>query len=238
MVKEGFPFVIAPVVIALILGFFQIWIAAAFFVLVAVFMAYFFRDPLRNVPAGDSIVVSAADGRVTRIDEDGNAKLVSVFLSPVDVHINRAPIAGKITKVEYIRGRKAPATSNEASFINERNSLTIENEKMAVVCTQIAGIVARRIVCWRKLGDELELGEKFGLIKFSSRTDLLMPGNVELLVKIGDRVVGGETIIARLPEYHLGEKISDNRPGAELPAFYWISSSINSLVINHGNRRE
>jgi len=220
MVKEGFPFVIAPVVIAFILGFFQIWIAAAFFVLVAMFMAYFFRDPLRNVPSGDSIVVSAADGRVTRIDEDGDAKLVSVFLSPVDVHINRAPIAGKITKVEYIRGRKAPATSNEASFSNERNSLTIENEKMAVVCTQIAGIVARRIVCWRKLGDELELGEKFGLIKFSSRTDLLMPGNVELLVKIGDRVVGGETIIARLPEYYLGEKISDNRPGAELPAFY------------------
>ena len=156
MVKEGFPFVIVPAVIALIFGFFQIWIAAAIFVLAAAFMAYFFRDPHRTVPKGDDIIVSAADGRVTRIDDNDKGKTVSVFLSPLDVHINRAPIAGKITKVEYVIGRKAPATSNEASFINERNSLTIENARITVVCTQIAGIVARRIVCWSKLGDELE----------------------------------------------------------------------------------
>jgi phosphatidylserine decarboxylase len=198
MVKEGFPFVITPLIIALILGFFHVWIAAAFFVLLAAFMAYFFRDPHRTIPVGDEIVVSAADGRVTRIDENEKGKTVSVFLSPLDVHINRAPIAGKITKVDYIKGKKAPATSDEASFSNERNSLTIENDKMTVVCTQIAGIVARRIVCWSKLGDELELGQRFGLIKFSSRTDLLMPKTVEILVKIGDRVVGGETIIAKL----------------------------------------
>lgn len=198
MVKEGFPFLIMPLIIALIFGFFEIWIAAAIFVLLAAFMAYFFRDPHRTVPEGDNIVVSAADGRVTRVDENENGKTVSVFLSPLDVHINRAPIAGKITKIDYIKGRKAPATSDEASFSNERNSLTIKNDKMTVVCTQIAGIVARRIVCWRKQGDELALGEKFGLIKFSSRTDLLMPITVEVLVKIGDRVVGGETIIAKL----------------------------------------
>jgi phosphatidylserine decarboxylase len=198
MVKEGFPFVITPLIIALILGFFHVWIAAAFFVLLAAFMAYFFRDPHRTIPVGDEIVVSAADGRVTRIDENESGKTVSVFLSPLDVHINRSPIAGKITKVDYIKGKKAPATSDEASFSNERNSLTIQNDKMTVVCTQIAGIVARRIVCWSKLGDDLELGQKFGLIKFSSRTDLLMPKTVEILVKIGDRVVGGETIIAKL----------------------------------------
>lgn len=198
MVKEGFPFVITPLIIALILGFFHLWMAAAFFVLLAAFMAYFFRDPHRTIPESDEIVVSAADGRVTRIDENESGKTVSVFLSPLDVHINRAPIAGKITKVEYIKGKNAPATSDEASFSNERNSLTIENDKMTVVCTQIAGIVARRIVCWSKLGDDLELGQKFGLIKFSSRTDLLMPNTVEILVKIGDRVVGGETIIAKL----------------------------------------
>ena len=198
MVREGFPFVITPLVIALIFGFFQLWIAAALFVLLAAFMAYFFRDPSRTIPQGEGIIVSAADGRVTRIDKNENGTTVSVFLSPLDVHINRAPIAGKITKVEYIKGKKAPATSNEASFSNERNSLTIENDKITVVCTQIAGIVARRIVCWSKLGDELELGQKFGLIKFSSRTDLLMPITVEVLVKIGDRVVGGETIIAKL----------------------------------------
>lgn len=205
MAKDGFPFVITPVILALIFGFFQLWIVAAVFFLLAAFMAHFFRDPHRNVPTGDNIIVSAADGRVTRIDEDENGKLVSVFLSPLDVHINRAPIAGKITKIDYIRGKKAPATSNEASFTNERNSLTFVNDKMTVICTQIAGIVARRIVCWSKVGDELALGEKFGLIKFSSRTDLLMPDRVEILVKIGDKVTGGETIIAKLKSERVEE---------------------------------
>jgi phosphatidylserine decarboxylase len=199
MVKEGFPFVIAPAVLALIFGFFQLWIVAALFVAVALFMAYFFRDPYREIPSDDDVVVSAADGKVTRIDEDDKGKLVSVFLSPLDVHINRAPIAGTITDVNYVRGKKVPATSDQASFVNERNSITIAGERMTVVCTQIAGILARRIVCWNKQGDELELGQRYGLIKFSSRTDLLMPREVELQVAVGDRVVGGETIIARLP---------------------------------------
>ena len=216
MVKEGFPFVIVPIVAALIFGYFQIWIVAAIFVVVASFMAYFFRDPYRNIPTDDNIIVSAADGRVTRVDETESGKTVSVFLSPLDVHINRAPIAGKVVKVDYVKGKKAPATSNEASFSNERNSLTIENDKLTVVCTQIAGIVARRIVCWSKQGDELKLGEKFGLIKFSSRTDLLMPNTVEVLVKVGDRVVGGETIIARSAEYQIPQNSSDGRSVAEL----------------------
>jgi phosphatidylserine decarboxylase len=117
----------------------------------------------------------------------------------LDVHINRAPIAGKITDVNYVRGKKIPATSDQASFVNERNSITIAGERMTVVCTQIAGILARRIVCWNKVGDDLELGQRYGLIKFSSRTDVLMPAEVKLQVAIGDRVVGGETIIATLP---------------------------------------
>lgn len=196
MVKEGFPFVIVPAVIALLLAYFGLWVVAAVFVLTALFMAYFFRDPHRVSPERDDVVLSAADGKVTRIDETDSGKLVSVFLSPIDVHINRAPIAGKIIKAEYIAGKKGFATTNNASFVNERNSLTIKNDKITVVCTQIAGIVARRIVCWNKEGDELELGQRFGLIKFSSRTDLLMPPNVELQVNIGDRVVGGETVIA------------------------------------------
>ncbi|HVF29792.1 MAG TPA: phosphatidylserine decarboxylase [Pyrinomonadaceae bacterium] len=199
MVKEGFPFVIFPAVVALVFAFFQLWIAAAVFVAIALFMAYFFRDPARNVPKADDVIVSAADGRVTRVDETGQGKLVSVFLSPLDVHINRAPIAGTVTKVDYVRGRKIPATSDQASFVNERNSITITGEKMTVVCTQIAGILARRIVCWNKAGDELELGQKYGLIKFSSRTDLLMPHHVDIKVVVGDRVVGGETVIATLP---------------------------------------
>jgi len=199
MVKEGFPFVIIPAIIALIFGALQIWPAAAAFAAVALFMAYFFRDPYRIVPTEDDIIVSAADGRVTRINEGEEGKLVSVFLSPLDVHINRAPIGGKIAKVDYIEGKKIPATSDQASFVNERNSITIVGEKMTVVCTQIAGILARRIVCWNKEGDDLELGQKYGLIKFSSRTDLLMPTEVELKVAIGDRVVGGVTVIAVLP---------------------------------------
>ena len=205
MVKEGVPFVLAMLVIAAIFAFLFFWSGGfiftagiALFILLAAFMAYFFRDPQRTIPSDVNDVISAADGRVTRVETRENGKFVSVFLSPLDVHINRAPIAGRVIKVEYIKGKKNPATSDAASLINERNSLTIEGEKMTVVCTQIAGIVARRIVCWSKTGDELALGEKFGLIKFSSRTDLLMPKNVEVLVSVGDRVVGGETVIARL----------------------------------------
>ena len=205
MVKEGIPFVLATLIIAAFFAILYFWIGGAIpvigivlFLVLTGFMAYFFRDPQRTVPGETGIIVSAADGRVTRVEDRENGKFVSVFLSPLDVHVNRAPIAGKVVKVDYVKGKKNPATSDRASLINERNSLTIEGEKLTVVCTQIAGIVARRIVCWSKTGDNLELGEKFGLIKFSSRTDLLMPNEVEVLVKVGDRVTGGETVIAKL----------------------------------------
>ena len=198
MVKEAYPFIIVPVLLAIICAVFQIWIGVIAFVALALFMAYFFRDPKRTIPTDADIVLSAADGKVTRIEDRDEGKFVSVFLSPLDVHINRSPIAGIIKDVTLYHGKKAPATANEASETNERNTLIIEGEKMTVVCTQIVGIVARRIVCWKKAGDELKIGEKFGLIKFGSRTDLLMPKNVEVLVKVGDKVVGGETIIAKL----------------------------------------
>lgn len=205
MVKEGLPFIIVPLLIALVFAFFYLWAGVIAFVLLAGFMAFFFRDPRRTIPEDENIIVSAADGRVTRVEETDEGKLVSVFLSPLNVHINRSPITGKIVRALYTQGKKVPATRNEASFINERNSLVIEGEKMTVTCTQIAGIMARRIVCWKRAGDNLEIGEKFGLIKFSSRTDLLMPKNVEILVKIGDKVVGGETVIAKVKEeIHLG----------------------------------
>ena len=200
MVKEGIPFILIPLVIAVVFGIFQIWIGVAVFVGLTLFMAYFFRDPQRMIPTDADIIVSAADGKVTRVEERKDGKFVSVFLSPVDVHINRAPIAGRVVKVELLKGKKAPATSNEASQTNERNAMTIEGAKMTVVCTQIVGILARRIVCWSKPGDSLEIGQKYGLIKFGSRTDLLMPKNVEVYVKVGDRVIGGETIIGKLVE--------------------------------------
>lgn len=205
MVKESIPFITVPLVAAAMCAFaavffaiFQFWFAVAAFLFLAGFMAYFFRDPQRNIPTETDIILSAADGKVTRVETRENGQFVSVFLSPMDVHINRSPIAGKVTKVELISGKKAPATGNQASEINERNAITIEGEKMTVICTQIVGILARRIVCWSKVGDNLEIGEKYGLIKFGSRTDLLMPLNTEILVKVGDRVVGGETIIGRL----------------------------------------
>jgi len=216
MVKEGIPFVLIPFAIALIFAFFQVWSGVALFVGLALFMAYFFRDPKRTIPTEADIIVSAADGKVTRVEDRENGKFVSVFLSPVDVHINRAPIAGRVVKVELLQGRKAPATSNEASQTNERNAITIEGEKMTVICTQIVGILARRIVCWSKAGDNLELGEKYGLIKFGSRTDLLMPKNVEILVKVGDRVVGGETVIGKLIEYTITENAPVNYPARDV----------------------
>ena len=183
---------------AVVLFCFHFWILGSVFLAVALFMAFFFRDPRRTIPTDPNVVVSAADGRVARIDENENGKLVSVFLSPLDVHINRSPIAGRIEAIQYIRGRKTPAMSDEASMVNERNSLTIVGENMTVVCTQIAGILARRIVCWKKAGDTVELGEKFGLIKFGSRTDVTVPAGASIKVNVGDRVVGGETIIAEL----------------------------------------
>jgi phosphatidylserine decarboxylase len=225
MVKEGLPFFFAPIVIALVLALLLNSLGVSVFIIIpiviflialALFMAFFFRDPKRTIPTEADIIVSAADGKVTRVEDRENGKFVSVFLSPVDVHINRAPIAGRVVKVEMFQGKKAPATSNAASETNERNALTIEGKKMTVVCTQIVGIVARRIVCWSKVGDNLELGEKYGLIKFGSRTDLLMPKNVEVFVKVGDRVVGGETIIGKLVENAVPQNVSDKNLGAEV----------------------
>ncbi len=198
MVREGIPFVAVPAVIAAIFGIFGFWLVAFVFAFLAGFMLFFFRDPMRVVPEGDGLILSAADGRVTRVENNADNCLVSVFLSPLDVHINRSPITGKIQTIDYVKGKKLPATSDQASFVNERNSLVIVGDDMTVTCTQIAGIMARRIVCWPKAGDNLERGQKFGLIKFGSRTDLLMPANVEIMVKVGDRVKGGETVIGKV----------------------------------------
>lgn len=200
MVKDGIPYVIIPAIGGLLAGFFQLW--PVFFALAAVsaFMAFFFRDPERVTPEGDDLIISAADGRVTRIEKTAEGKVVSVFLSPLDVHINRSPITGRVARIEYTPGKKLPATGDNASYLNERNSIYIEGANMNVVCTQIAGILARRIVCRANPGDQLLAGERFGLIKFGSRTDLLMPDSVEIMVNIGDRVIGGETVIARLPQ--------------------------------------
>ena len=201
IVKEGIPYIVVPVLLgaaAAVLGF---WWVAGFLLLLTLFMAFFFRDPKRVPPSDPDVVVSPADGKVTRVGPPtpgADSTVISIFLSPLDVHINRSPIPGKIVDVLYSPGKFLMATNEKASLVNEQNALTIQGEKITVVCKQIAGILARRIVCWKAEGDSLGLGERFGMIKFSSRTDLLLPANVRVTVKEGDRVRGGTTVIGRI----------------------------------------
>ncbi len=166
-------------------------------------MVFFFRDPERQPPTEPDIVVAPADGRVTRVtalapERESSPTLVSIFLSPLDVHINRAPIAGRISDVSYVKGKFLIATNERASLVNEQNVLTIEGTEVKVVCKQIAGILARRIVCWKQVNDSVALGERIGLIKFSSRTDVVLPENVSVIVTEGMKVKGGTTIIGRI----------------------------------------
>jgi phosphatidylserine decarboxylase len=192
-----------PAALAILLFVLGFWPVGVVFALLSGFMAYFFRDPKRHPPTDPNVVVAPADGRVTRVRPveegiDSSATVVSIFLSPLDVHINRAPISGEITNVSYTSGKFLMATDENSSLVNEQNTLTIKGENITIVCKQIAGILARRIVCWKRAGDRVALGERFGLIKFSSRTDILLPASVEVLVAEGDRVQGGTTIIGRI----------------------------------------
>ena len=202
IVKESIPYIVVPVLLAAAAAVLGFWYVAAFLFLVAFFMAFFFRDPKRVPPSDPDVVVSPADGKVTRIGPANSAAdsptVISIFLSPLDVHINRSPIPGKIVDVIYSPGKFLMATNEKASLVNEQNALTIQGEKITVVCKQIAGILARRIVCWKATGDNLGLGERFGMIKFSSRTDVLLPANVKVTVKEGQRVRGGTTVIGRI----------------------------------------
>ena len=202
IVKESIPYIVVPVLLGIAAGALGYWYVVAFLLVVALFMAFFFRDPKRVPPSDPDVVVSPADGRVTRIESSDQVAdlptVISIFLSPLDVHINRSPIPGKIVDVLYSPGKFLMATNEKASLVNEQNALTIQGEKITVVCKQIAGILARRIVCWKEKGENLGLGERFGMIKFSSRTDVLLPANVQVTVKEGQRVRGGITVIGRI----------------------------------------
>lgn len=204
MVRDGLPYVLGPLLAALLAGASGYWLIALGAVLLAAFMAYFFRNPRRTAPAeAEGIVVAPADGRVTRVERldpthAQSPMVVSIFLSVFDVHVNRAPIAGMITDMTYTKGRFVIATREDASVVNEQNALTIRGEHITVVCKQIAGVLARRIVCWKRRGDPVTLGERFGLIKFSSRTDLVLPPEVEVAVRVGERVRGGVSVIGRV----------------------------------------
>jgi phosphatidylserine decarboxylase len=165
--------------------------------LLAAFCLYFFRDPDRAIPDG-AVAVSPADGKVVAVHaEDAASSRISIFLNVFDVHVNRAPIAGTVTNVEYTKGQFLVASREIASAQNERNTLTIEGAGTRVGFSQIAGLIARRIVCYKKPGDQVEKGERVGLIKFGSRVDIFLGPEWEITVKPGQRVAGGSSILAR-----------------------------------------
>lgn len=204
IVREGIPYIgILIVVTVAVASFHLLWSLIPGLLLL--FVTYFFRNPQRRIPQESGIIVSPADGLVMNVTEvyeenfiKGPARKVNIFLSVFDVHVNRIPVSGTISFQQYTKGKFLPAYHENVSTENERHTLGIQNENMKVLVTQIAGLIARRIVSWVTVGAVLRQGERYGLIKFGSSTEVVVPMNVEILVKKGDRVKGGETIIGRL----------------------------------------
>lgn len=204
---EGYPFMgmaLAASLAALTVGHVDVALGG---LMAAAGIAAFFRNPERAIPTGKGVVVSPADGRVVAIRHGEvmphvgkPAQRVSIFLSLFNVHINRAPISGRVRQVEYTSGKFFLANNDKATTQNERNVLVLESEdRREVVMAQIAGFVARRIVCYRRAGDMTERGERLGLIRFGSRVDLYLPPDCALAVRVGDKIKGGQSIIGRLP---------------------------------------
>ena len=205
VIKEGYYFSFAALLVALLLGVTINPYAAIPPAVLAAYFIYFFRNPTRKIPADESLIVSPADGTVqdvVEIDDDefvkAHCKKVIIFLSVFDVHVNRSPIAGEIKIQKYVCGRFRPAYKDSVGFENERHLIGIENDKIRVTVTQIAGILARRIVSWVTLDDKLEKGELYGLIRFGSCTEIVVPDSVEIFVKKGEKVRGGETVIGKI----------------------------------------
>ncbi len=201
--RAGVPFILVALLAALGIGW---WFGRAWSVpwlVLAAFFLFFFRDPDRRIASDAHLVVSPADGRVMVAGApagagapDGVWQVISIFLSPVDVHINRTPVEGRVTRVEYHAGSFLPAYRIEAGTHNEWTEVWIERAGQAVVCRQIVGILARRIVCRLRVGDTVARGQRYGIMKFGSRIDLFLPPSARVRVKAGDRVIGGETALA------------------------------------------
>lgn len=201
MVSEGYKFAAPPLVLgllALVPGWH--WLAGVLLFL-GLFVLYFFRDPDRAVPADVGAVVSPADGHVVEVVEepfDGQAgRRISIFLSVWDVHVNRAPVAGIIRSVDYKPGKFYAALRARASLENEQNIIRVSTPRGDMVFKQIAGWIARRVLCWKSAGQPVALGERIGMIRFGSRVDVWLPLTAEIIVKRGDRVTGGDTLVAR-----------------------------------------
>ena len=202
--RAGMPFIAAALVPAVGLSAAKRHGWAAALALLGGFFAYFFRDPDRQIPQGAGLVVSPADGEVMlagpadkRWAPPGDWKQVTIFLSPIDVHMNRTPVAGRITRIEYRAGHFLPAY-DERSNDNESNEITVDHEGQPIVFRQVVGILARRIVCRVREGEHLERGQRIGLMKFGSRMDVFLPLSATLKVTAGQRVIAGETVIAVL----------------------------------------
>ncbi|MBN4076212.1 phosphatidylserine decarboxylase family protein [Gemmatimonas aurantiaca] len=211
--RDGYPFIIGVSLVALVslytywsFGFGWALYVGCFFVALALFITYFFRSPNRSVNMEPGMIVSPADGKVLYVKTydsypgfSGEVTVIATFLSVFDVHVNWIPISGAITKVEYITGKFKLAYVEKASTENERSEITVESSAGTVLFKQIAGTIARRIVYRVKQGDSVTAGDKYGLIRFGSRVEVFFDARGEVFVKAGDRVKGGETIIARLP---------------------------------------
>jgi phosphatidylserine decarboxylase len=204
--REGWPYIITLVVLGALAALRWPWLGLLL-VALGLFTAFFFRDPERRVPGGAGLVVSPADGKVVRVvaAPEGNplgpgATQVSIFLSIFNVHVNRAPIAGRISEVSYNKGAFLPAFDDKASLANEQNCVTIDDGPSHVAFKQIAGLIARRIVFRKRVGDSVARGERVGLIKFGSRVDIFLPPGAALRVALGEHVSGGSSVIAELPQ--------------------------------------
>jgi phosphatidylserine decarboxylase len=202
--RAGFPFIAGALVPAAGLAAARRYGWATSFVLLSGFFAYFFRDPDRSIPVGRDLVVSPADGRVMLAGPaepasapPGSWMQVAIFLSPLDVHINRSPVAGTVTRIEYRPGRFLPAYDSRANE-NELNEIWVDADGKTIVFRQVVGILARRIVCRIAEGQHVQLGERIGLMKFGSRMDVFLPADTRLQVRVGQSVVAGETVLASL----------------------------------------
>ena len=204
----GLPFIGGALLLAVISGAAATWILAIPFVVLGLFFLFFFRDPDRVSPAEGNVVLSPADGRViiagAALPDAAPSpgpeawQQVSIFLSPMDVHVNRIPASGRVTNVKYLPGRFLPAYRHEAGGANERSEIWIDHGGQMVVARQVVGMLARRVVCRARIGDDVRAGDRFGIMKFGSRMDIFLPVTATIAVKTGQMVRGGETVIAVL----------------------------------------
>jgi phosphatidylserine decarboxylase len=195
IIKDALSFIVPLLISASLAAVLGLYVAVVLLLLLSGFVGFFFRNPAREIPSDPRVIVSPADGRIVKIERVGNVTKLSIFLSIFDVHVNRSPIGGRIEAIDYKRGKFKPAFKHAASVENERNTIMVSRGDVKLVFTQIAGIIARRVICWKEVGDNVAKGELIGLIRFGSRVDVLFPAGTDVTVRAGARVFGGSTPI-------------------------------------------